>query len=174
MCTVLHASGHSDRSGHVFGVRVGVGVAVGVRVAARVGVGVAVGVRVGVRVGVGVAVGVRVAARVGVGVTVGVRVAARVGVGITVGVRVGITVGGTVKVGVTVGVGTRVIVGCGARDWACAGCEVTKPTTKAKRRKNPLAQHASIFPVHEPVHACSLENSARLPIFMVTLMHLRM
>jgi hypothetical protein len=59
---------------------VGVGVAVGVRVAEGAAVGVAVGFGVAEGVGVGVAVGLGVAEAIGVGVAVGVGVAEGVGV----------------------------------------------------------------------------------------------
>jgi hypothetical protein len=80
---------------------------VGVRV--RVGLGVGVGVRV--RVGLGVGVGVRVRVGLGVGVGVLVRVGLGVGVGVLVRVGVGVGVGGVVvTVGVGVGVGVVVVV----------------------------------------------------------------
>ena len=77
-----------------------VGVAVGVRVMVGVAVGVPVAVAVGVRVGVAVAVGVAVTVAVGV----------RVGVTVAVGVAVAIAVGVSLAVGISVAVGVVVPV----------------------------------------------------------------
>ncbi len=95
------------------GVSVSVGVNVGVTVGVSVGIGVSVGVsvKVGVKVGVSVGIGVSVGVSVKVGVSVGIGVS--VGVSVKVGVNVGVSVGIGVSVGVSVKVGVNVGVSVG-------------------------------------------------------------